>query len=138
MSRRQGHSWGWTLPLQLNSAGLEKVDVQAYTSSGLLRVGLYIAWNVKFNHSRPSTYQYIPVHTGSNYVSSSMYVYVCKLLRYEMSLIPCYSSRRGMDIESLIHREHCDCGQQVYISQPRTDRLAPLGAHHCWDGDEFP
>ena len=61
MSRRQGHSWGWTLPLRLNSAGLEKVDVQAYTSSGLLRVGLYIAWNVKFNHS---TYQYIPVHTG--------------------------------------------------------------------------
>ncbi len=73
MSRRQEHSWGWILPLQLNSVGLEKVDVQAYTSSGLLRVGLYIAWYVKFNHS---TYQYIPVHTGSNKVLSSMYVYV--------------------------------------------------------------
>ena len=57
MSRRQGHSWGWTLPLQLNSAGLEKVGVQAYTSSELLRVGLCIAWYINFNNS---TYLYIP------------------------------------------------------------------------------
>jgi hypothetical protein len=51
MSRRQGQRWGWSLLLQLNSAGLEKVDVQAYTSRGLLGVGLYIACYVKFNHS---------------------------------------------------------------------------------------
>ena len=31
------------LPLQLNSAGLEKIDIQAYISRGLLCVGLYIA-----------------------------------------------------------------------------------------------
>ncbi len=73
MSRRQGQRWGRDLPLQLNSAGLEKVDVQAYTSRGLLGVGLYIAYYVKFNHS---AYQYIPVHTSTYRVYSSMYVFV--------------------------------------------------------------
>jgi hypothetical protein len=42
---------GLSLSLQLNSARLEKVDVKALTSCGLLGVGLHTAYHVKNWHS---------------------------------------------------------------------------------------
>ncbi len=79
MSRRQGQRWGWILSLQLNSDRLEQpeVDVQVYTSSGLLcvTVGLHIAHYVKYKRS---AYLIIPVNTSTNkyrlHIASAMCV----------------------------------------------------------------
>jgi hypothetical protein len=53
--------------LKLDSARLEKVDVETYTSCGLLCVVLLITYYVNYTISsiRFSTYQYILVHTST-------------------------------------------------------------------------
>ncbi len=65
-----GPGGGQNPVLKLNSVGLKKVDVKAYTTSGLLGVGLLLTNFVKYNMR---TYQCIPVRTNMNQVHMSMY-----------------------------------------------------------------
>ncbi len=67
-----GPGGGQNPVLKLNSAGLKKVDVKAYTTSELLGlgVGLLLTNFVKYNMS---TYQCIPVRTNMKPVHMSMY-----------------------------------------------------------------
>jgi hypothetical protein len=64
MPNGQSQVRGDFLVLKLESAGLEKVDIKAHTTSRLYGASLCIIQYVTYNTVHTSTYRYIRVHTS--------------------------------------------------------------------------
>ena len=63
---RESHVRGESLVLQLESAGLKKVDIKAHTTSRLYGASLCIQQYVKYKTVHSSTYKYVLVCTSMN------------------------------------------------------------------------